>query len=298
VQRFPARTLALLYETLLGGESVPELADVSDDLDCIECEGCSLRYFRPVIEGSPRLYERLQTFPWYYEKLKPEFDVVAAHLPAAGRILEIGCGAAHFREFVVGCDYVGLETNPAAVALARGRGIDVRAERIESHVDGAAGTYDAAVAFQVLEHVADPRSFLLATARCVRPGGVVAVSVPSFDGYLNQARNYALNLPPHHQTLWPDRALRTVAGVIGARLESLAREPLRAMHFDDYRRVRIENLLDRVRWAGRRLVDVSRGATICSAAAAFLARVQPWPRPRCGIAGHTATAVYRVDADR
>jgi hypothetical protein len=78
-----------------------------------------------------------------------------------------------------------------------------------------ADVYGAVTAFQVLEHVVDPVGFLQGMISCVRPGGLVIVSVPAEDGALGVCVNDALNLPPHHMTRWTDRALTFVMTMIG-----------------------------------------------------------------------------------
>ncbi len=283
-----------LYESMLGPAVREEFGNRPEVITLVACESCRLGYFAPPLEGTGRLYALLHAFPWYYEESKPEFATVARYLPVAGRVLEIGCGAGHFRRFVPGCSYVGLEPSPSARSQALAAGIDVRDQSIEEHALQFARGYEAVVAFQVLEHVSSPRAFLDAAAQSLSPGGVLAISVPSCDGYLGAARNYTLNLPPHHQTLWSDETLETIGRILGATLVALVHEPLRPIHVVEYRRLRIERLLDRLRGAGQRFVDVSRGAAICSRIAATLATVQPFPIPRPGSVGHTVTAVFRM----
>lgn len=292
------RLLARSYVQSLGEDLAPVFAaGVPEELTLRECCRCGLRFFRPVFAGADDLYARLQTRSWYYEREKPEYQIAARSLPQVGRLLDVGCGAGHFREHVPWVEYVGLELNPVARAEAVARGLEVRAELLEQHADAFAGTYDAVVAFQVLEHVPDPRGMLLAARRCMRPGGLLVISVPSFDGFLGRAANHVLNLPPHHQTLWPDAALRHVAAMLGAELRELVPERLRAVHRCEARRVMVEDVLRRISGGRARVLTDSLDAVLRTRLASIVCRVVPWsllPEPR----GHSVTAVYAMGADR
>ncbi len=289
----PVATLRSLYESLLGPSIREEFAGVPTYLTLYECQRCRLRYFVPALVGTARLYALLQAFPWYYEESKPEFATATEFIPAGARVLEIGCGSGHFRRHVAECSYVGLEPSAAARSQALANGIDVRSDSIEKHATGFAAGYDAVVAFQVLEHTATPRSFLESAVTCVAPGGVLAISVPSFDAYLGRARNCTLNLPPHHQSLWPDDTIKAIGSAVGVTLVKLVHEALRAIHVTEYRRLQIEQLLDRIRGARARTVDLSRGAALWSRLADALAKVQPFPIPSHETPGHTVTAIFR-----
>jgi SAM-dependent methyltransferase len=88
-----------------------------------------------------------------------------------------------------------------------------------------AGRFDVACSFQVLEHIADPRAFLLESLACVRGGGFLIVSVPNANGYMRYASDL-LDAPPHHVTRWPRRSLRHLATLFDLELIDRANEPL------------------------------------------------------------------------
>lgn len=292
VETFPVRKLARVYVRALGADLAPEFDGHLDETLALHvCAGCALRFFSPPLAGAASLYEKLQARPWYYEREKPEYALAARHLPRRGRLLDVGCGAGHFRAHVPGLEYVGLELNGAARAEAVARGLDVRGELLDEHARAHAGAYDAVVAFQVLEHVAAPGALLGAAARCLRPGGILVVSVPAFDGFLGDVEDHALNLPPHHLTLWPDQTLRRVAALIGAELEALEPEPLRDVHRSEARRARVSRALRGLTREPGRLLAGSPLARARSLVASLVVRATPWPGP--GTArGHSVTAVY------
>lgn len=108
-----------------------------------------------------------------------------ALLPERGRVLEVGCGAGRFLRAVQrarpGLAVCGADVSARALARAAALapGIELR------HVSGPDARlpaqdreFDAALALDVLEHVADPEAFLRELARVVAPGGVLHLHVP------------------------------------------------------------------------------------------------------------------------
>lgn len=91
----------------------------------------------------------------------------------------------------------GVELHPDAVAIARRRlaeeGVEgdvVQDDALNAEAHFEAGSYDAVVAFELIEHVPDPQALLDVCERMVKPGGYVYVSTP--DGTCGFGCN------PHH----------------------------------------------------------------------------------------------------
>ena len=116
-------------------------------------------------------------------------ETVVAHFgrdPKAGRpfaglsLLDIGCGGGLLSEPMarLGAKVVGLdpsETNIDVARLHAGRGglaIDYRAATVESLAE-AGETFDVVLAMEVVEHVADVRTFIAASATVLKPGGLL-----------------------------------------------------------------------------------------------------------------------------
>jgi 2-polyprenyl-6-hydroxyphenyl methylase/3-demethylubiquinone-9 3-methyltransferase len=119
-------------------------------------------------------------------------DTIAGHfrrssagaLPLAGlRLLDIGCGGGLLSEPLsrLGAAVVGLDPAPASIAVARAHAEATGATpsyRVGTVEDLAreGETFDAALAMEVVEHVADVRAFVAAAASLVKPGGLIALS--------------------------------------------------------------------------------------------------------------------------
>lgn len=91
-------------------------------------------------------------------------------------VLDVGCGSKPYKElFKDAKSYVGIDTNNS--------GHDHTDESIDLFYDGRkmpieSGTYDAAVSFQVIEHVENVDVFLTEISRVVKDNGVVLMSIP------------------------------------------------------------------------------------------------------------------------
>lgn len=285
-ERIEAANINYLYQRSLG---VVNPLGVSM-LEYGICGDCGLGFFDPMATGSENFYEDLQKFDWYYMTKKPEYTMALRHLPAAGNILEVGAGRAAFAPLVGRNRYTGLEFNDKAIERAQSTGIFLLKETVEAHAITHAARYDAVVTFQVLEHVADPKSFLQACVDCLAPGGRLMIAVPSADGFLGRAVNSVLDLPPHHVSRWSDATLHMIAAIFSLRCLSVEHEPVADYHLSWARKVQIEAGLRRIFGLGQPIVDVSIGGRAVSLTSAILARL--FPIPISHIKGHTVFACY------
>lgn len=99
---------------------------------------------------------------------------------AAGRVLDVGCATGYFLEVAqeAGWDVFGVELSRFAAEAAQQRfGSRVFNGTLEQarYPDGH---FDLVTLSDLLEHVPDPRSFLLEVARVLVPGGAVMVVTP------------------------------------------------------------------------------------------------------------------------
>jgi 2-polyprenyl-6-hydroxyphenyl methylase/3-demethylubiquinone-9 3-methyltransferase len=99
------------------------------------------------------------------------------------RILDIGCGAGILSEPLarMGAKVVGADPSAANIAAAKlhaeqaGLAIDYRATAVAALVD-AGERFEAVLAMEVVEHVADLSLFIQQCAEMVKPGGIIIVA--------------------------------------------------------------------------------------------------------------------------
>lgn len=185
---------------------------------------CGLAFFDPRPEGDAAFYETL------YRRLdrngrlraagedRAEYPHAAARIAGGDRVLEVGAGAGAFARRIPQATYLGLDPNPGAYAARHG---EVRAERLADHARDHPGAYDAACAFQVIEHVADPLGLAREMVRCLRPGGRLMLGAPIWPSAMTAIPNFVFNAPPHHLSWWSEGAMAALAGELGLEVEEI-----------------------------------------------------------------------------
>lgn len=128
----------------------------------------------------------------------------AQGLSSSARILDYGCGAGLFVEFL---REQGIENatgyDPYVPEYADQR-------RLEEQ-------YDAVVSYDVIEHSDDPRSFLRSLVRLVRPGGLVVVGTPNAQNVSVHRKGDPSLHVPYHRHILSERALLALGREDGLR---------------------------------------------------------------------------------
>jgi SAM-dependent methyltransferase len=99
------------------------------------------------------------------------------------KVLEIGCARGHTLALLCGLGWetAGIELSPFAAATAQKIfGLAVHKGTVEDFVaQRSALSYPVVFSTDVIEHVPDPRGFLTALSKAVRPGGLLLLSTPN-----------------------------------------------------------------------------------------------------------------------
>jgi 2-polyprenyl-3-methyl-5-hydroxy-6-metoxy-1,4-benzoquinol methylase len=135
-------------------------------------------WMRAVKQYGAQLDEIERSHWWFAGRRAVILSALRRFVRPGSRVLDFGCGsggltaelARHYR-------VLGVDFSAPALEVARQRGLDVRLiAGGEALPDG----FDAACAFDVIEHVEDDAVELKRLAAAVRPGGIVMVTVPAY----------------------------------------------------------------------------------------------------------------------
>jgi 2-polyprenyl-6-hydroxyphenyl methylase / 3-demethylubiquinone-9 3-methyltransferase len=102
-------------------------------------------------------------------------------------VIDVGCGGGLLSEgmAMLGARVTGIDLSDKALGVARlhllesGQHVDYRQIAAEDMAAAQPGTFDAVTCLEMLEHVPDPASIVLACAQLVKPGGQVFFSTIS-----------------------------------------------------------------------------------------------------------------------
>lgn len=233
----------MIEKTFSTGEIVSKYSrylgvDVADDLAACDhvllCRGreSNLRFFwPPTLAGKGSFYEKLMVKPQYYTAEKWEHAVAIQSLAPNQRVLEIGCGDGLFLAMLrqAGHCGTGLEINERAIRLGVAAGLDIRNSSIERFASECSNPFDVICAFQVLEHVTDPCSFIDSALHCLRDNGLIIFAVPNGDGIFSSL-DVAFDMPPHHMLRWNPAAFQYLTKRFPLVLEDVRFEPISRLH--------------------------------------------------------------------
>ncbi len=144
-----------------------------------------------------------------------------------GRVLDVGAATGDFLKVAraLGWEVLAVDPSPAR-ALVREAGIPLVGNTLED-AEVEPHSLDLVTFWDVLEHLPDPVPVLRRARRLLRPGGVIALTVPDAANLLTRvsgARWFGYKLAGEHLQFFTDESLRRA--LAGAGLEVVVRVPV------------------------------------------------------------------------
>ncbi|MDJ0768630.1 MAG: class I SAM-dependent methyltransferase [Ilumatobacter sp.] len=206
------------------GSSLPRSRERYGHLEVslLDCSECHLQFFHPPVVGDATFYEELAEVSAYYEPLRWDQDVATDLVTPGAVVIDVGSGSGSFVETAAGAGAraIGVDFSAGARSIAGADNPTFVQARLEDLRDLDLPRADIVTAFQVLEHVEDPRGLVGSMAALVVDGGRVVVSVPNRERFAVDPMQ-ALDCPPHHQTRWGESQLRRLASEVAMVVESI-----------------------------------------------------------------------------
>jgi SAM-dependent methyltransferase len=196
----------------------------------VRCTGCTLvRQFDPPTAP----YEEAEEDAEYVAEeagIRATFRAVLDRVERVrdrGTLLDVGCGPGLLLDEARarGWTTIGVEPSAWASGEARKRGLDVRSEDLGA-VDIAAGSVDAIVTADVIEHVHDPLAFLRRISELLTDEGVVFIATPDVGSVIARVlRRWWWSIIPNHLWFFSRTTLRRALESAGFEVIEISTHP-------------------------------------------------------------------------
>ena len=198
------------------------------NVELYECADTGYRFYYPfTVAGDGPFYEDLSREPLYYVAWKNEHAIADTYIQTGNKVLEQGCATGSFLKREQETKKIvpyGTELNDEAKSQAEKLGIN-----FEKITDA-----DVVCSFQVLEHIADVRSFVEEAIAAAKPGGYIIFAVPNNDSFMKDDPRGFLNMPPHHMGIWTKSVFESFPTFFPLELVATHTEELQPLHYPYY----------------------------------------------------------------
>ena len=204
----------------------------------VTCSACATLYMNP--RPSPTVmasyYDNSENYRYWADHIFPAseaarrdkvqrpwlqrvLDYTGRYEIPRGILMEVGAGFGTFAQLAKESGQfervVAVERTPEMAKACRERGVEVLAKPVEDIGEDLPAA-DVAAAFEVIEHLFDPRQFLDKVAERLRPGGLLVLSCPNGQGFdIQVLGSHSLAIDPEHVNLFNPRSLSLLVGRCG-----------------------------------------------------------------------------------
>ncbi|NUL81286.1 MAG: class I SAM-dependent methyltransferase [Armatimonadetes bacterium] len=128
-----------------------------------------------------RMFQNESSYWWFVARRELVLSLLEPYAPNGWSILDAGCGTGAMAvELQKWGDVTGADSEERALEYCRQRGLrNLALCSVESMPFGDE-QFDLITALDLIEHVGDDRAALSEMARCLKPGGILALSVPAY----------------------------------------------------------------------------------------------------------------------
>lgn len=122
-----------------------------------------------------------------YKKFLYGLTFIESQTPKKGKVVDVGAGSGLFLRAARerGWDVSGVEFNTKAVEHIRSLGIDVNDKPLEEGIY-ADDSIDLVTAWEVLEHINDPNTFVKQIKIILKPDGMLFICVPNINALVTR----------------------------------------------------------------------------------------------------------------
>ena len=181
--------------------SICDLAFVQKESNCFEevdpvvAESLGQRYMQEVFIDRHNFW--ISHWEEQYQKILP---FIASPAP---RVLDIGCGMGHFLAVAKqhGAEAIGVETSKDQADYASAEfGVDVYADFFEN-VEFLPHSFDLITLWSVIEHVSQPKEFILKVHDLLKPDGLLVIKTPNQNSLISNICYWIYMLSKGHYML-------------------------------------------------------------------------------------------------